>query len=394
METCQMPNHALQATSTGKPDITTARLENYDYLPTYSQMERQSSKVKFVEEESEEFKEDFSGKDFVMERVDSQLSLHSQNSQGGGSSRRSIEERLNRDEEITRPEGRFGEGLLGDFRFACGKFINHPNAENFITFVIFCNTIFLVLGTFDFAKENKKVADAFAILDQIFLIIFTFESALQLIYRDIKLFKNRWLTFDFLLVALSWAFQTFTVLRAIRILKIASKIASLQKLITALMDVIPNITAIFSLLMLVFYIFAVMFTTLFKDLDLSADYFSRLDKTLFSLFQFMTMDWQEAAREVQQYVPWAPLLFVLFEIVSGFIVFNLIVAVLCEALGLLEKESEDEGKSASDRERIESMVSLMQRVDDLKMRQMEIKKILGDLSSTPMPQMHDENVAE
>ena len=40
------------------------------------------------------------------------------------------------------------------------------------------------------------------------------------------------------------------------------------------------------------------------------------------------------------------------------------------------------------------MVSLMQRVDDLKMRQMEIKKILGDLSSTPMPQMHDENVAE
>ena len=108
----------------------------------------------------------------------------------------------------------------------------------------------------------------------------------------------------------------------------------------------------------------------------------------------MTMDWQEAAREVQQDFPWAPLLFVLFEIVSGFIVFNLIVAVLCEALGLLEKESEDEGKSASDRERIESMVSLMQRVDDLKMRQMEIKKILGDLSSTPMPQMHDENVAE
>lgn len=354
-------------------------------------MERQSSKVQFLEEENEEFNEDSSGKQFVLESVGSHLSLNSQG--GGNSSRRSIEERLNRNEEIKRPEGRFGQGLLGDFRFACGKFINHSSVENFITFIIFCNTIFLVLGTFDFAKENKKVADAIAILDQIFLIIFTFESALQLIYRDIKLFKNRWLTFDFLLVALSWAFQTFTVLRAIRILKIASKITSLQKLITALMDVIPNITAIFSLLMLVFYIFAVMFTNLFKDLDLSADYFSRLDKTVFSLFQFMTMDWQEAAREVQEYVSWAPLLFVVFAIVSGFIVFNLIVAVLCEALGLLEKDSEEE-KMDSDRKRVESLASLMQRVDDLKMRQMEMKKILADISSMPTPQMEAEKVDE
>jgi len=292
-----------------------------------------------------------------------------------GQTNRTISARLNRT-DITKPEG-----PLGEFRFMCGKFINHPYVEHFITFIIFCNTVLLVLSTFDFAKQ-EHVERIFNGIDFTFLAIFTFESLLQLIYHDIKLLKNRWLTFDLILVIASWVFQAFTVLRCLRILKIASKFEALQRLITALLDVIPNITAIFSLLLLVFYIFAVMFTTLFKDLELSRDYFSRLDKTLFSLFQFMTMDWQEAARECAVFLPWAPLLFVLFEIVSGFIVFNLIVAVLCEALGLLEKDSEEEEMQQQiERERIEAMNSLLERVEMIKKHQLKIQQTLREVSS-------------
>jgi len=219
------------------------------------------------------------------------------------------------------------------------------------------------------------------VLDYTFLGIFTVESALQLIYYDVKLFRNRWLAFDLVLVLLSWVFQTFTVLRCLRIFKIASKFEALQRLITALLDVIPNITAIFSLLLLVFYIFAVMFTQLFKDLELERDYFSRLDKTLFSLFQFMTMDWQEAARDCQKDISWAPLLFILFEIVSGFIVFNLIVAVLCEALGLLEKDQEEEElQKEMEKERLDSMNSLLDRVETIRKHQLTIQQSLRDIA--------------
>eukprot|EP00979_Chaetoceros_neogracilis_P007999 scaffold1746_cov245-Chaetoceros_neogracile.AAC.2 len=278
--------------------------------------------------------------------------------------------------ELSRPDG-----PLGDFRLKCGKFINHPYAEHFITFIIFCNTVLLVLYTFEFARE-ERVKNIFEALDYTFLGIFTFESMLQLIYYDVKLLKNKWLSFDLILVIASWVFQTFTVLRCLRILKIASKFEALQRLITALLDVIPNITAIFSLLLLVFYIFAVMFTTLFKDLELSRDYFSRLDKTLFSLFQFMTMDWQEAARECAVFLPWAPLLFVLFEIVSGFIVFNLIVAVLCEALGLLEKDSEEEEMQRQiEEERIDSMNSLLERIEMIKTHQLKIQQTLREVAN-------------
>lgn len=285
--------------------------------------------------------------------------------------------RSSRNEEIVKPDGPFAN----EFRFICGKFINNEYIENFITFVIFCNTALLILSTFDFVRDNKTAKHTANQIDTVFLGIFTAESALQLIYRDIKLFKNSWLTFDFLLVMVSWAFPTATVLRSLRILKIASKFEALQKLIKALLEVIPNITAIFSLLLLVFYIFAVMFTTLFKDLELGEDYFSRLDKTLFSLFQFMTMDWQEAARDVQKHMPWAPILFVVFEIVSGFIVFNLIVAVLCEALGLLEKDPEEDALNKKmEQERIDAMNALLNKVESIKEHQIKIQRTLKEIS--------------
>lgn len=297
---------------------------------------------------------------------------------GHMASTRTISSRLNKHVKLEKPPG-----PLGGFRLACGNFVSHRFSEHFITFIIFCNTVILVLSTFDFAEEDQNWKDVLKILDQIFLAIFTVESGLHLIYYDIKLFKNRWLAFDLVLVLLSWMFQTFTVLRCLRIFKIATKFTALQKLITALLDVIPNITAIFSLLMLVFYIFAVMFTQLFKDLELeTGDYFSRLDKTLFSLFQFMTMDWQEAARECQKFIPWAPLLFVLFEIVSGFIVFNLIVAVLCEALGLLEKDDdEEEEQRALEEERIAAMDKLLDKVDKIREQQLKIQQDLRNMAT-------------
>jgi len=280
-------------------------------------------------------------------------------------------------EEIIKPDGR-----LAEFRYQCGKFINYAYVEHFITFIIFCNTVLLILSTFDIVEKDKSVKAVIDKVDVVFLSIFTAESALQLIYHDIKIFKNRWHTFDLLLVIVSWIFKKLTVLRCLRILKIASKFEALQRLITALLDVIPNITAIFSLLLLVFYIFAVMFTTLFKETDLQIDYFSRLDKTVFSLFQFMTMDWQEAARECQKEISWAPLLFVLFEVVSGFIVFNLIVAVLCEALGLLDSDGkEDEDKISIEKERIDAINTLMEQVEEIKKKQYMIRKTLSEIDS-------------
>jgi hypothetical protein len=105
----------------------------------------------------------------------------------------------------------------------------------------------------------------------------------------------------------------------------------------------PRMAAIGLMLFLIFYIFAVMFTQLFKDLysqgETDFDYFSRIDGTFFTLFQMMTLDnWADIARQVMHVFRWAWLPFVAFVIISGFIVVNLIIAVICDAISALHKD--------------------------------------------------------
>jgi hypothetical protein len=105
----------------------------------------------------------------------------------------------------------------------------------------------------------------------------------------------------------------------------------------------PRMCAIGILLFLVSYIFAVMFTQLFKDLyengQTEQDYFSRMDATFFTLFQIMTLDsWADIAREVMAVHRWAWLPFISFVIITGFIVVNLIIAVICDAISALNDD--------------------------------------------------------
>jgi voltage-gated sodium channel len=100
--------------------------------------------------------------------------------------------------------------------------------------------------------------------------------------------------------------------------------------------------AIGLLLFLVSYIFAVMCTQLFADLYptyTDVDYWGRLDATFFSLFQIMTLDnWSAIARQTMVAYPYAWLPIIVFVIVTGFVVVNLIIAVICDAISALHED--------------------------------------------------------
>jgi hypothetical protein len=105
----------------------------------------------------------------------------------------------------------------------------------------------------------------------------------------------------------------------------------------------PRMFAIALLLFLVYYIFAVMFTQLFLNLYTDGytdkSYFGRLDESFFSLFQIMTLDnWSAIAYQVMAVSPWAWLAFVVFVIVTSFIIVNMIIAVICDAISALHDD--------------------------------------------------------
>jgi hypothetical protein len=188
------------------------------------------------------------------------------------------------------------ESRLNIGRKHIGRIVNDERVQSVALILIIINAIMLGVATFPVMKQNLNVMSKFELIDQIFLIIFTIEAALQLIYHGWTIFKDGFLVFDVSIVVLSWALEGVKVARAFRIFRafrLIARIGAMKKLILAVISVIPNLTGILMLQGLVFYIFGVMFTSLYKDAskeyDRKEQYFVALPDTLFTLFQMMTL---------------------------------------------------------------------------------------------------------
>lgn len=131
----------------------------------------------------------------------------------------------------------------------------------------------------------------------------------------------------------------------------------------ALLHVIPKMNALLFITCVLLVVFGVMTTIMFKDSYeegiTKIDYFGRLDLTLFTLFQMMTFDnWHEPVREVMTVYPLAWTIFIFWVFISGFVIMNLIVAIVCESLIQLN----DTGVRALRGEDIDGEFSIRDRV--------------------------------
>jgi hypothetical protein len=267
------------------------------------------------------------------------------------------------------------------FRKLCGRIVNSTRVQLFIVLLIAINAIMLGLATFDFVKDDPVTSHRFEVTDQVFLIIFTVELALQFIYHGYRLFLDGWLIFDFIIIVTSWAFAELQIVRAFRIFRafrLITRVKVLQNLVTALFSVVPRIGAISLLLFLIFFIFAILMTSMWKDLPLDPQYFARLDATFFTLFQILTLDeWASVARDTMAEESWAWLPIIAFVIITAFIVINLIIAVICDAISALHADQramltggasmdeEDVAPSVDDIDIKKQLAQLEQQVEEL-----------------------------
>eukprot|EP00986_Skeletonema_menzelii_P016576 scaffold15059_cov146-Skeletonema_menzelii.AAC.16 len=223
--------------------------------------------------------------------------------------------------------------------------MHDERVDIFILILIALNSILYGVATFPSIKQNAQLMSTFDKVDFVILIVFTIESAMNLFYEGKRFVRDGWLVFDLLIVTISWiatevkSLQVFRIFRAFRFL---TKVQMLRNVVVALFSVIPAIAAITVLLLLLLYIFSVMYTQLFKNFFeegyTTANYFGRMDLTVFSLFQIMCMDeWSGIAYEIGEQEYWAWILFIIFIVMSAFVVVNLIIAVICDALQILRK---------------------------------------------------------
>jgi voltage-gated sodium channel len=187
------------------------------------------------------------------------------------------------------------------------------------------------------------------ILDHIILAVFVVEIAARVIVHRVAFFRDPWSVFDFVVIgiALVPATETFSVLRSLRVLRVLRLITgvpTLRRVVAGLLAALPGMGSIVFLIGLIYYVFG----------DDNPNLFGTLGDSLFTLFTVMTLEgWtNDVARPVMQNHPYAWVFFVVYIVITTFMVLNLFIGVVVNAM--------QEEASKADAEELEAEREIIQ----------------------------------
>lgn len=257
------------------------------------------------------------------------------------------------------------------------EFVESRLFSQFIISLIVLNGITMGLET------SKSFVNTFGfyttLFNQIVITIFTIEIVLRIYTYKLSFFKDPWNLFDFFVVAISLipvssGFEILRVLRVLRLFRLVTAVPQMKKIVSALISVIPGMLSVIFLMMLFFYIFAIMATQLFGERF--PEWFGTLGESFYTLFQVMTLEsWSMGiVRPIMEVYPFAWVFFVPFIFIVTFVMINLVVAIIIDAMAILNKEEE--------KHIIEEVSSNRDIVNDeiieLKKEIIELKNLLKD----------------
>lgn len=259
-------------------------------------------------------------------------------------------------------------GPAGSLRERVRRLIESMPFEHVMTALILLNGITLGLETSP--DLVARYGDVLHVFDRGVLGIFVVELLLRFyVYRE-KFFADPWRVFDFIIVAIalaptSGAFSVLRALRILRALRLVSLVPSMRSVVGALLSALPGMASIIGLMVLILYVSSVLATKLFGEV--SPEFFGSLGATFFTLFQVMTVEgWPDIARGVMEHSPWAWVFFVVYLLVATFMVLNLFIAVVVNAMQTqVGDELKDEGEVHT-RQILEELKALRAEVQALR----------------------------
>lgn len=242
--------------------------------------------------------------------------------------------------------------------------------KNFITFLILLNGVTLGLATSSSFMASYGVLIGW--IDVVIVGIFTVEILMRIyVYRG-SFFKDPWSLFDFFVVAISLVpanagLSILRVLRVLRLFRLLTIIPQMRTIVGALIGVIPGIASVSMVLLLFFYVFAIMAVNLFGEAF--PEWFGTLGGSMFTLFQIMTLEsWSMGiARPVMEQFPYAWIFFVIYILIVTFIMVNLFIGLIVDAIFTIKGEDSKE----SEEDKLDAMAL---EIKELKGLILELKK--------------------
>lgn len=250
--------------------------------------------------------------------------------------------------------------------------------QNLIVTLIIINSILIGMETSDVIVNS--IGLYIDIFDLILLGLFTIEIMLKIYVYRLSFFQNPWNIFDFAIISISilpaaGSFSVFRALRIVRTLRLLKSIPKLRLIIESLIKSLPSIGWIIVLLGIVYYTFAIIGINMFKDLY--PEYFGDLGKSFYTLFQVMTLEsWSTAiARPIKDQIPFAGLYFMTFILIATYTTLNVFIAIVVNTMNEVSlKDLHEEEQHIKDFV-VEENKKLHQKIDRL---QESIQQLTGN----------------
>jgi voltage-gated sodium channel len=223
-----------------------------------------------------------------------------------------------------------------------GHWVESERIQRIIIALILINAVTLGLETS--SRVMEAIGGLLKFIDRLLLAVFVAEILVKLYAFGWRFFRNAWNVFDFLVVgiALIPASGPLTVLRVLRVLRLISMVPRFRFVVESLLRAIPGIMSIAGLLVIVFYVAAVMATGLFGERF--PEWFGSIGESMYTLFQVMTLEsWSMGiARPVIEVYSWAWAFFVPFILIATFTMLNLFIAIIVSTMQSMVEEQKAE----------------------------------------------------
>eukprot|EP00747_Dinoflagellata_sp_TGD_P005029 gnl/TRDRNA2_/TRDRNA2_112694_c0_seq1.p1 gnl/TRDRNA2_/TRDRNA2_112694_c0~~gnl/TRDRNA2_/TRDRNA2_112694_c0_seq1.p1 ORF type:complete len:616 (-),score=123.17 gnl/TRDRNA2_/TRDRNA2_112694_c0_seq1:21-1868(-) len=282
---------------------------------------------------------------------------------------------------------------VGEQKRRSDRWIHSQNADLLFGGVICLNACVLAIET-DYRPENEEFQPMWFTIDSFFNAVFLVECFLRAYAERTSWCRDAWNVFDAFLVSIGvldvWIFgliglggqariltlsRMFKLLRLARILRILRLFRFLKELVLLTQAIVGAMAAMVWSLMLicVVLIIGAMFTTRVIGRDCCEPgatfqnthggewdaWFGTLPRSLFTLFQIMTLEnWPNIARPAQEQSVWLVIFFIVFIMFTNITLMNTVAGVVCENVLCIAAREEEVQKAEVEKKRKDTCKTL------------------------------------
>ena len=262
---------------------------------------------------------------------------------------------------------------------AISRRLENPRVQHAIMLLIIINAVILGLETVP--QAMAQYGSLLLAVDKVILGVFVVEILLRIYAYRLSFFRDPWSLFDFSVVAIalvpaSGPLAVLRALRILRVLRLLTLVPSMRRVVGALLGSIPGLSSIALVLLLIYYVFAVIATKLFGEHF--PQWFGSIGESLYSLFQIMTLEsWSMGiVRPVMVEHPQAWIFFIVFILIATFTMLNLFIAIIVNAMQTFTEQENRERKKALNETRDHIEADLHQELAALRTEISELRQLL------------------